>query len=189
MKKIILAIIALSTFSSVAIASTWYRNDELQISFAYNENWKPANAAEKGTLNVINWTAKTGGLIATCYLQAYEGSELSQSAIESLHKRKNEVTDSFMANMKKRYQKVSLISNEATLIDGYPAIFLIRDGTISNLGKETRLKAWTIVTVWKKHEVSLECASSVPFQFPNSQASKTVEEQILKILQTLHFER
>jgi hypothetical protein len=63
---------------------SWYRNDDLRIALAYGARWQPVAAAEAASLKVVEWNGKQGGLITTCYLQAYEGGLGTLSADEKL---------------------------------------------------------------------------------------------------------
>lgn len=169
--------------------ATWFREPSLNVSFAYGAQWHPAQASESATAHVINWLGKGGGLVATCYLQTYAGTQLGQLPASQWQKHADEITATFMKNMSVRYPRTELISSEATVVDGQPVIFVVRDGWMVNLGKEVGIRAWSVATSWKEREVSLECGSSVPHQFPGHEVVGTVEAEVMKVLRTLHFER
>lgn len=114
--------------SSWAQSSTWIRDDQLKLSFAYRPPWVTASASENATVFVVNWLGKTGGLVATCYLQAYEGSSLSLLNSKKVHEKSAEITKSVLNNMKTRYSEAKLIASENKYVDGYPVVFVVRDG-------------------------------------------------------------
>lgn len=175
--------------SSWSQSSTWLRDDQLKVSFAYRPPWVKASASESATIFVVNWLGKTGGLVATCYLQAYSGSSLSRLDSKTVHEKSAEITKSIMNNMKTRYSEAKLISSENKFVDGYPVVFLVRDGHSQGLNDTVSIRAWSLVTAWRIHEIQFECASPIPHQFPNHEVTHTVENEIMRMLGTLHFER
>lgn len=185
------ALLMLLSPSGGAEAQTaiWFRHPDSGISFAYGPHWQPAQAAESATAQVVNWLGRTGGLVATCYLQTYSGTQLAGLPTDQLHQNAAALTDVFMQNMSIRYSRSELLSSETSFVDGQPVIFTVRDGWMVNLGKETGIRAWSIFTTWKEREVSLECASPIPHQFPGNEVVETVEAEVMKVLRTLHFER
>lgn len=186
-----LTAVSLLWLTGVALSqtSTWFREPSLNVSFAYGPQWHPAQASESATAQVINWLGKGGGLVATCYLQTYTGTQLAQLPASQWHQHADEITATFMKNMSVRYPRAELISSDATTVDEQPVLFVVRDGWMANLGKEVGIRAWSIATSWKEREVLLECGSSVAHQFPGQEVVETVETEVMKVLTTLHFER
>jgi hypothetical protein len=187
MKRIVSILVVLLSVNIAAAASvSWYRNDDLRIALAYGARWRPVAAAEAASLKV-EWNGKQGGLITTCYLQAYEGG-LGKLSADELQVNAEQISASLMRNAKKRFPVAHLISSQKLIVDSWPVLFLVRDMHGSNLGKPD-LKAWIIVTSWLNREINFECGSPVPFQFPGHPMVAEVEAEVVKVMRTLHFER
>ncbi len=169
---------------------TQFRDDQTGISFAYDvRRWKRAEPAEQATKHVVNWTAREGGgLIATCYLQTYTGTEVGRLQPDQIHRRMDEIGAAVMSNLRKRDPNGRLERKEATFADNYPVIRLQRRSTVQSLGTVSAMTVDGLFTSWRRSEVTLEC--SYPDVIRTDQAAhKIVVDEIERVLRTLHFTR
>ena len=135
--------------------------------------------------------------MATCYLRVSEGTnEVLEDDLKSYFEI---IRDSFVEKTLKRVDSFEVHRAELSRIDGKDAIYIEADATIKSIGKETNMRLYTLLTYWKRHEIALECGSTVPLMdtsdltdFDRGQylkAIENVEAKIMRTLRTLHFER
>ena len=197
----IFAVVCLSISSTPAVSQsnemTWHHERDLDVSFAYPQNWVATPPVEQRTRFTTNWLTKSGGLMATCYLRVSEGTnEVLENDLKSHFEI---IRDSFVEKTLKRVDSFEVRRAELSRIDGKDAIYIEADATIKSIGKETNMRIYTLLTYWKRHEIALECGSRVPLMdtsdladFDRGQylkAIENVEAIIMRTLRTLHFER
>ena len=161
---------------------------DLGISFAYHDPWKPAVPVESVTIHVVNWKAKSGGLIATCYLQQYSGG-LGNLAGDEIHSSQAAIVENLLAKTADRASVVKLVSTSAVYSDGVPMIQVVVDTEIRNLDRVAKLRAWGLYTSWKGFEIHFECGSPVFVPEAPQNLRSIIEASVYEIFRTLHFER
>lgn len=178
---------------------TVWRSDELRVGFSYPSVWKAAQATQPMTRIVINWrTQKSQALIATCYLEASaeNESEIARMAPADIESKASGIALGYLKNMKQRAPDAKLIDWRAVRQDGYPAVYLEREGTFSTFDQKWRDRSYSIVTSWRNREINLECASTLTTDEVRSKATgdagtmaAEVEKAIQAVLRTLQFQR
>ena len=164
-----------------------WRNQDSRVRFTYPNIWEQSTPIEEQTLVAINWLSKkSGGLIATCYLQEHS-STVGNLTQESVHANKEAIAQSVLSNTKKRDPKAVLIKASSIYQDNYPAIYIERTMVSANVESVSKLRIYSIITSWNDKEVLFECASSVPDRFPETK--EHVEGNIFRVLRSLQFVR
>ena len=168
----------------------WFRDEALRVAFAYNPvRWVQANAAENATRHVVNWLGRqSGGLVATCYLQAYQGSNVARLPKNMIHPKLDQIVHGLMANAYKRDPKSIVISKEATFADNYPVVLLERRMKFRSLDLTGAMTLVGLFTAWRGYEILLECGYPDVIR-QDERAHVFVRDEIKKVLRTLHFER
>lgn len=83
-------IIAFAVTVAEARNIDWYLDKEVPVGFGYDRTrWTPVAAADSTSRFVVNWTTKSGGLVASCYLQMARNPTLDHlnSNIHAAHKK------------------------------------------------------------------------------------------------------
>mmetsp|Transcript_8356 Transcript_8356/g.14177 ORF Transcript_8356/g.14177 Transcript_8356/m.14177 type:complete len:231 (-) Transcript_8356:65-757(-) len=176
---------------------TWYRDQDLRISFYYSDRFVPEDPAELSTRYVVNWRARQSrGLIATCYLKAIPTEVDELTGREYLKSNSQDFTASWVRNTERRASAVDLVASRPVLIDGLQALYVVMDTRIENFDEIYDLRTFSLITFWKGHEIVLECGTSIRSvvlgNLPDDQAKvaiSNVEDEIQRILRTLHFQR
>lgn len=191
LNKRILALSLLSMpLSANAQEARWVKAP-LGISFAVSAKFKDAQAAESATLAVVNWRATAEqGLIATCFVQAHAvRSSMLTGPLSRLDDQTEAMKAQLLARMRERGTDAAIEKIHTTVIDGLPAFFVVRSLTTQSLDSKSRIRVWSVFTRWKDRDITFECGSTVPHQFPNHEAARVVETEVINVLRTLHFER
>jgi len=168
-------------------STTFWRSDELGVIFGYDERWKPANASQKSTAAVVNWTSRrSGGLMATCYLET-KTSVLGQFTPEMVKQRAKLIADAVLKNGRLRDPSMQLTDWRVATQDNHPVVYIERDMSVTNLNGTTNSRIYSMFTSWQGREVNMECASTIPVSMPK--LSGIVEGPIKKVLSSLQFIR
>lgn len=184
-KKIALAV---ETSNRTRGATTFWRSDDLGLIFGYDDRWKPANPSQQSTVAVINWLSnKSGNLMASCYLEINNHSDISRLRTEDIGRQAKYIVDSYLRNGRLRDPNMKIVKWYHTSIDNYPVVYIERDMTINIFDTVNCIRVYSIVTSWKGREVNFECASSIPIDMP--EMAGIVEGPIKKILGSLQFVR
>lgn len=185
----LIALVLGAAYPRHSVAQDTHRlRSDLGISFAYRDPWKPAVPVESATIHVVNWNAKKGGLIATCYLQQFSGG-LGNLAGDEVHSSQNAIVEGLLAKTGDRASVVKLVSASAVYSDGVPMIQVVIDTEIKNLDGIAKLRAWGLYTSWKGFEIHFECGSSAFVPEAPQNVRTIIEASVFEILKTLHFER
>lgn len=177
--------------------SVW-KSDELGVTFAYANVWKEAESTMPSTRIVVNWrTQRSQALLATCYLEASGPleSEVARLGLKGVERRAENIALGYEANMKKRAADGVLVTWRATQQDGYPVVYIEREGTITNFDGSKRLRLYSLVTSWREREVNLECGSVLTTNAARrgeakaGQLADEIERGIKAVLGTLQFHR
>lgn len=181
-------IFLLISFESHGFDRSVWSSQELGLRFSYdNTKWTEATPIQDSTAVVINWLSKkSGGLMATCYLGAYESGfgRLSPGAI---HAQAENVAKSIKDNELKRSIEYKQISLEKRYSDNHPVIYLSRSVKMRGFDGEENVNIYSLITSWKNNEILFSCSSDIPVRFPRYK--EEMEEQMLKVLRTLQFDR
>lgn len=174
--------------SNVARGSTtFWRSDELGLTFGYDERWKTANPSQASTAVVVNWTSReAGGLMATCYLEVND-SEVGRLTPEQIRQRAEQIADSILRNGRLRDPGMQMVEWRLAAQDNLPVIYIERDMSVNNISDTIRARIYSVVTAWRGREISFECASSIPVTFP--ELAGVVESPITRVLSSLQFVR
>lgn len=166
----------------------FWRSDKLGLIFGYDQRWKPVNASQKSTVSVVNWTTRASdGLMATCYLEINDSSDVARLKPSQITKNAKAIADAMLRNGKLRDPAMRLVTWRPISQDNYPAVYLERDMRVENLGRTFNARLYSIVTAWKGREVNFECASEVPIKMPK--VAGVVEGPIKTVLGSLQFVR
>lgn len=199
--RAIFVVVCVSISSTPAVSQsdemTWHHERDLDVSFAYPQNWVPSPPVEQRTRFVTQRLSKSGGLMAVCYLRV---SELTSDVVEQdLESYFDLIRDSFVIKTLERVDSFEVRRAELSRIDGKDAIYIEADATIKSIGKETNMRVYTLLTYWRRHEIALECGSEVPLMDTSDltgserdqflKAIENIESEIMRTLRTLHFER
>lgn len=167
--------------------TTFWRSDKFGIIFGYDERWRVATPSQKSTATVINWVSrKSGGLMATCYLEI-NNSEIGELKPDQIQRKSKQIVDAFMQNGRLRDPNIQLTDWRFMVQDNHPVVYIERDMSVVNLNNTIRTRIYSMVTSWHGYEVNMECSSSIPITMPK--ASGVVEGPILKILGSVQFVR
>lgn len=167
--------------------TTFWRSDSLGVIFGYDERWKPANPSQRSTVAVVNWTSrKSGGLMATCYLEVNE-SDVGKLTPAQVRQDARDIVDAFMRNGRLRDPNMELINWRSATQDNHPVVYMERDMSVSNLNEAFRARIYSVVTSWRGHEINMECASPIPVTMPK--VAGIVEGPIQKVLGSMQFVR
>lgn len=176
-----------------------FQDTELDVSFVYPSSWRVANPAEEATKFVVRWeTQKTKSLVATCYLQAMPNAS-SDTYSEDFPRYYEVVRDNFFKATRDRTDKLEVISDTLSSVDGKDVMLTNFDVEIQNLNTKTSMRIFTVVTFWNGHQINLECGSAL-FDidltgYSDSQIQQIkdfqghMEEEIMHVLSSLHFDR
>ena len=176
-----------------------YKDKDLDVSFVYPSSWKVANPAEEATKFVVRWeTQKTNSLVATCYLQATSNAS-ADTYSEDFSRYYEIVRDDFTQATRDRTDKLEVISDTLSRVDGKDVMLTTLDVEIQNLNTKTSMRIFTVLTFWNGHQINLECGSAL-FDIDltgYSESQKTqikefqgyMEKQIMHVLSSLHFDR
>lgn len=189
LRSVTLVLVFFSLNSTMASAQTqWLRDDSLKVGFAYDDaTWKRVNPAESATKFAVNRTLKEGGFLATCYLQEYP-SQFARGIESDVPGNKDRITNSVMANTRKRFPDATLLSSKETSVDQIPAILIERQVHGENLGKAYSMTVITLFAAWKETEIYLECGyDDTLHKVPTAETK--IRGEIIHTLGTLHFER
>lgn len=166
----------------------FWRSDKLRLIFGYDERWTFANPSQRSTETVINWRARqSGGLMATCYLEATTDSGIAKMTHDDIRQRSRQVVDSVLRNSHARDPRTRLVTWRAASQDNLPVVYLERDMRIQNLNDSYSMRVYSIVTSWNGRAINFECASEIPLKMPRLAA--TVEAPIERVLGSLQFIR
>ena len=176
-----------------------YNNRELDISFAYPNNWRIGTPIEKHTKFVVNWTTlKSKSLLTTCSIFAAP-HEHSEKLSRNLSKYYDQLVADFWNKRRSRYDDVEVISTKLSKIDGKDVIFYSHNVSQQSLEKKSNFRIYTVQTFWKGNEIGLECGTEM-FDVDFGKYSKEqkeriismqnlIETKIMRILSSLHFDR
>lgn len=168
-------------------ATTFWRSDELAVIFGYDERWKPANPSQKSTAVVVDWTSsKSGGLMATCYLEI-NNSEIGKLKPDQIRQKAKQIADAFLRNGRLRDPNMQLVDWRLATQDNHPVVYIERDMSVTNLNDTIRARVYSLVTSWRGREVNMECSSSIPVTMPK--VAGVVEGPIRKVLESMQFVR
>jgi hypothetical protein len=176
--------------------SLW-SDDDLGLRFTYPPVWEQATATQPSTKVVINWRlSNSKSLLASCYVEASarDASSLARAEPAQIHNDIESITQSIMSNFQTRASNTRLVEARATMQDGYPVIYLVREGTVENLDLNIHLKIYSIITSWRGREVSFECSTSIfGAEYVALDGGQMfvdqVEKGILHVMRTLQFDR
>ncbi len=178
---------------------TWYRDQELRISFHYSNKFVPAEPAELSTRFVVNWrTRKSRSLILSCYLKAIPTEVEDVAGRLYLKNNSNEYAAAIVRNTKSRAFEVEVLESRPVYIDGLQAFYIVMDASVHGFDATYELRTFSLRTFWEGHEVIFECGTSlmsaVLGDLPVDQAAaatfiSNIENEIKKTLRTLHFQR
>ena len=168
--------------------TSFWRSDKFGLIFGYDQRWKPVNPSQRSTASVINWKSRaSGGLMATCYLEVNNSSDLAKLTPRQLTDKAKAIADAMVRNGRLRDPNMRLVTWRAASQDNHQIIYLERDMRIENIDRTINARIYSIVTAWKGREVNFECASEIPVSMPK--AAGVVEGPIKSVLGSLQFVR
>ena len=185
-----------------------YIDRDLDISFVYPSDWIVGEPAEEATQVVVKWqTEKSKSVLAVCYIRAFDRTAILDviDLAENLPQYYTDVLNGLIEKTRKRADKLEVISEKLSKIDGRDVIFTVFRATIKNLETETIMRVFTVLTFWKGHEIALECGTEyfdlnlrkdVNLQEWDGENLKelkelqgVIEKKIMGVLSSLHFDR
>lgn len=195
----LLSFLACSTNFSLANEKERYIDRDLDISFVYPTNWVIADPVEEATRFVIRWeTKQSKSLIATCYIRAVKNKDWELFS-NNFPKYYDFLLNGFLEATRERSDRVHLISDQLTRLDGKDVLFTIFTAEIQNLDNVNKFRIFTVLTFWQEYEIALECGTELLDldlnEFSDAEKPATIEFQnriektIKQILSTLHFDR
>jgi hypothetical protein len=199
---LVIAVVA-STISPSHAADKMTRKHfpDLKISFAYTEKFKPVPPVESSTRFAVHWTTKSGGLMATCYLNANKHKDLNspQDDVGARNGMRNNphLYAKNIAGLSKAYgRKSTLISSKHIKINDLDGIYMVVEAESRSFDRTVLVKLYQLRTFWKNHEVGLFCGTTLPYLMKGKatddqlkKVMKNVEAHFFRTFRTLHFER
>lgn len=176
---------------------TVWSDSELGIRFTYPPVWVPATATQQATRVVINWRlSKSKTLLATCVLETSGAtqSEIAKLQANQIHAKFDDIKASLLANFRLRALDGRLLNAQKSFVDGQPVIFVVREGSIQNLDRVLKIKAYSVTTSWRGHEINFECSTPIFGEdystlVAGSKLVADVEAAVIHVLRTLQFDR
>jgi hypothetical protein len=174
---------------------TRWADRDLGIRFSYPRVWHPGTPSQDSTRVVVNWRlTKSKTLLASCYIEAHDRTPLKKIHATEIHRYGKAIAESYLRNMRQRIPDAVLVSWMNAVQDGHPVVYLIREGTTETFDRKSRLKSFSMVTVWREREINFECGTPI-FGREYEQAEKgpwlieRVEEGIKRVMRSLQFDR
>ena len=166
--------------------NVWF-SQELGIKFTYDKNWIEKASSQDSPIVSIEWLSKKSkNLIATCHLEAFE-SELGSVIAEEIHSYTDITGETYKNKEQGRCYDYNQIALKKRYIDNYPVIYLYRSCETRELKKNIFSSTYSIITSFRGKEISFSCLSNITSDFPEYEMG--IQEQLLKVLGTLQFDR
>lgn len=197
LKYILTAIMLVSGQDVAAEAMTWYRDPEIKVSFAYSDKFKPEEPAEQSTRFLVSWRTKvSGGLMASCYLKAFPTVGTDADARLQLKLNPDAYIKRNIDFSNTTGKTASLVTQKSIVIDGLEGLYYVVHFEVESFDKTVSADVHHLVTFWDRHQVALICGTSLAYDL-DGQASEeqlkrvisSVENEIKRVLRTLHFDR
>ena len=165
--------------------NVWF-SQELGIRFSYDKKWIEKASIQDSPVVSIEWFSKKSNIIATCYVEASE-SEFGSVIAEDIHNYTDIIGETYKNREQDRCYDYNQIALRKRYIDNYPVIYFHRSCETRELKKNLFSTTYSLITSFRGKEISFSCVSNITSDFPEYE--KGMQEQLLKVLGTLQFDR